>query len=87
MSKREPTIESSVFGAEFVALKHGVEELRGLRYKLRMMDVLLNKLSLISGDNMSIVTNTSKPKSNLKKKCNLLCYHFVREVVAVDECL
>ena len=87
MSKREPTIESSVFGAEFVALKHGVEELRGLRYKLRMMGVPLNGPSLISGDNMSVVTNTSKPESTLRKKSNSICYHFVREAVAAGECL
>ena len=32
LSKRQPTIESSVFGAKFVAMKHGMEKLRGLRY-------------------------------------------------------
>ena len=30
LSKKQPTVESSVFGAEFVALKHGIEELRAL---------------------------------------------------------
>ena len=30
MSKKQPTIETSVFGAEFVAMKHGVETLRGV---------------------------------------------------------
>jgi hypothetical protein len=35
--KKQPTIETSVFGAEFVAMKHGIEKLRGLRYKIRMM--------------------------------------------------
>jgi hypothetical protein len=39
-SKREPTVESSVFGAEFVAMKNGIETCRGLRYKLRMMGVI-----------------------------------------------
>ncbi len=34
LSKRQPTIETTVFGAEFVAMKHGFETLRGLRYKL-----------------------------------------------------
>jgi hypothetical protein len=87
MSKKEPTIESSVLGAEFVALKNGVEEVRGLRYKLRMMGVPLNGPSLIHGDNMPVVTNTSKPESTLKKKSNSICYHFVRESVAAGECL
>jgi hypothetical protein len=30
-SKRQPTVESSVFGAEFVAIKNGIETFRGLR--------------------------------------------------------
>ena len=34
LSKKQPTIETSVFGAEFVAMKHGIKTLRGLRYKL-----------------------------------------------------
>ncbi|KAL7529926.1 hypothetical protein ACHAXR_003229 [Thalassiosira sp. AJA248-18] len=32
LSKRQPTLETSVFGAEFVAMKHGIESVRGLRY-------------------------------------------------------
>jgi len=28
--KKQPTIETSVFGAEFVAIKHGLETLQGL---------------------------------------------------------
>ncbi len=30
VSKRQPNIETSVFGAEFAAMKHGIERLRGL---------------------------------------------------------
>ena len=39
LSKKQATIEGSVFGAEFVAMKTGVEALRGIRYKLRMIYV------------------------------------------------
>ena len=52
LSKKEPTIESSVFGTEFVAFKHGVEELRGLRYKLRIMGVPILLPFYVYGDNM-----------------------------------
>jgi hypothetical protein len=41
-SKRQPTVESSVFGAEFVAMKNGTETCRVLRYKLRMMGATLS---------------------------------------------
>ncbi len=33
-SKQQAKIETSVFGAEFVAMKIGMESLRGIRYKL-----------------------------------------------------
>jgi hypothetical protein len=86
-SKKQPTIESSVFGAEFVAMKNGVESLRGLRYKLRMMGVPLSGPSYVYGDNMSVIHNTQRPESTLKKKSNSICYHAVREAVAMGECL
>jgi hypothetical protein len=70
VSKRQSTIETSIFGAEFVAMKHGMEKLRGLRYKLRMMGVPIDGPSLIYGDNKSAITNSSRPESVLKKKCN-----------------
>ena len=39
LSKKQATIETSVFGAEFVAMKQGMEAVRGLSYKLRMIGV------------------------------------------------
>ena len=87
MSKQQPTIESSFFGAEFVAMKHGVETLRGLRSKLRMMGVPIDGPSYIYGDNMSVITNTSKPESTLKKRNNSICFHLIREAVAMKECV
>ena len=68
VSKKQATIETSVFGAEFVAMKHGLESLRGLRYKLRMMGVPIAGPSYIYGDNMSVIHNTQRPESTLKKK-------------------
>ncbi|EJK60248.1 hypothetical protein THAOC_19435 [Thalassiosira oceanica] len=62
LSRRQPTIETSVFGAEFVALKNGMECLRGLRYKLRMMGVPISGPSYIYGDNMSVIKNTQTPQ-------------------------
>jgi hypothetical protein len=73
LSKQQATIETSVFGAEFVAMKHGIETLRGLRYKIRMMGIPLSGLTYIYSDNKSQVTNSSRPESTLKKKCNSIC--------------
>jgi hypothetical protein len=84
-SKRQPTVESSVFGAEFVAMKNGIETCRGLRYKLRMMGVALSGPTFVYGDNMSVVHNTQRPESVLKKKSKSICYHAVRESAAMGE--
>ena len=73
-SKKQPTIETSVFGAKFVAMKHGMETLKGLRYKLHMMGVPIPGLSYIYGDNMSVVHNMQHLESTLKKKSNEICY-------------
>ncbi len=84
---KKNTIETSVFSAEFVTMKHGIEKLRGLRYKLCMMGIPLTGPSFIYGNNKSQVTNLTRPESTLKKKCNFICYHAVQESVAMGESL
>ena len=68
-------------------MKQGMDCLRGLRYKLRMMGVATSGPSYIYGDNMSVIHNTQRPESMLKKKSNAICYHAIRESVAMGECL
>ena len=85
LSKKQATVETAVFGAEFVAMKIGMEDLRGIRYKLRMMGVELSGPTYIYGDNMSVIHNTQSPESTLRKKSNSICYHAVRESVAMGE--
>jgi hypothetical protein len=87
VSKKQATIETSVFGAEFIAMKHGIEKLQGLRYKLCMMRIPLARPSYIFADKKSQVTNTTIPELTLKKKCNSICYHAVQESVAMGESL
>ena len=84
-SKKQPTIETLVFGAEFVAMKHGMETLRGLRYKLCMMGVPISGPPYIYGDNMSIIHNMQHPESTLKKKSNEICYHAICKSLAMGE--
>ena len=43
--------------------------------------------SYVYGDNMSVITNTSKPESTPKKKSNSICYHTVQEDVTMGEAL
>ena len=59
LSKKQATDQKAVFGSEFVAMTHGVETLRGIRYKLHMMGVLIDGPTYVYGDNMSVIFNTS----------------------------
>ena len=84
---RQATVESAVFGAEFVAMKQAMKISRGLRYKLRMMGAPIEGPTHMDWDNMSTIHNTQCPESQLKKKSNSICDHAVREAVAMGELL
>ncbi len=77
-SKKQGTVETSVIGAdEFVAIKAAsTKAAHGLRYKLRMMGIEVDKPNRIYGDNMLVIHNTQRPESTLKKKSVAICYHF-----------
>ena len=60
---KQATVEKAFFGSVFVAMTHGVETLRGLRYKLGMMGVLIDGTTYVYGDNMSVIFNTFRPES------------------------
>jgi hypothetical protein len=66
-------------------MKNGIETCRGLCYKLRIMDVALSDPAFVYGDNMSVVQNTHRPESVLKKKSNSIFYHAVRDSSAMGE--
>ena len=83
-SKRQNTVESSVFGSEFVALKIAIEQNEALRYKLRMMGVPIAGPTNGFCDNKSVVTNVTVPHSTLNKRHNYIAYHKVREAVAQE---
>ena len=51
------------------------------------MGVPILGTSLIYGYNMSVIQNTQRPESTLKKKSNSICYHAIRESVAMLESL
>ena len=68
-------------------MNQSVEAFRGIIFKLRMMGVKIDGPTYVYCDSMSVINNTSKPDSFLKKNSNSICYHFVREAVAMKECL
>ena len=80
-SKRQPSVETSTFGAEFCTLKVGVELVEGLRYKLRMFGVPIDGAVNTYCDNEAVYQNTVIPESTLKKKHHSIAYHRCREAV------
>jgi Reverse transcriptase (RNA-dependent DNA polymerase) len=80
-SKRQASVQTSTFGAEFTTLKKAVEEGITLRYYFRSMGIKVAKPTPIFVDNMGVVLNASNPGSTLNKKSVALSYHFVREHV------
>ena len=81
-SKKQMSIETPHFGDEFIAMKLCCEYIKGLRYKLRMMGIVVDLPSFVFGDNQSILSNTSLPHSKSNWKSSSITYHSVRKGVA-----
>ena len=75
-------MQTSTFGAEFMALRTGVEDAITIRYHLRSMGIKVSKPTAMLVDNQSVFLNLVVPGSALNKKWCALSYHFVREHVA-----
>ena len=81
-SKRQPSVETSTFGAEFCAMKVAVEMTEALGYKLRMFGVPIDSPASVFCDNEAVYQNTAIPESTLRKKHHSIAYHRCREAVA-----
>ena len=68
-------------------MKQAMEVSRRLRSKLRMMGVPIEGPTHMYGDTISTIHNTQHHESQLKKKSNSVCYHAVREAVAMGKIL
>ena len=79
ISKRQPTVEISTYRSELIATRIAVDITIEARYKLRMLGIPIMESSLLMGDNMSVVLNTTISSSPLKKKHLGCTYNCVRE--------
>jgi hypothetical protein len=68
VSKRQKTVESSTYGSKLVVSRIATEFSLEIRFMLRSLGVDLDAQTLMLGDNVSVVFNTSVPSSVLKKK-------------------
>ena len=68
-------------------MKQGIDTLRVLRYNLGMMGISISGPSYNYVEYMSVVHNTSRPDSVLRKQSNSVCHYVVHELVAIGEFL
>ena len=81
-AKRQGAIQSSTYGAEFLAGRSAVEEASAIRYVLRSLGVPVNGATPIYGDCKGMIQSSSIPEGRLKKKHVAISFHTVREMVA-----
>jgi hypothetical protein len=83
-SKRQHTVETSTFLAEFIALKVCIEAVEHLRFKLRCFGIPLpaGEPTHVYCDNQSVVKNTTNIESTLNRKHSSVAYHHCRWSVA-----
>ena len=81
-SKKQSTVETATYGSEFMVARQATEQILDLRYTLRMMGIPIDGPSWLFGDNQSVITSSTIPKSTLNKRHNALSYHRVRESIA-----
>src|SRR5688500_6222428 len=65
-----------------VGSRIAIELISSLRYCWYMLGVNLEPTSVLVGDNMAVVLNTTIPSSALKRKHQACNYHKVRESIA-----
>ena len=91
-AKRQGSIASSTYAAEFSALRTATEEAFSLRYMLRCLGCNLPAAgkcpTRIFGDNLSVILNAQNPACDLSKKHVAISYNVVREAIAagITEC-
>jgi hypothetical protein len=82
ISKRQKTVETSIYGSELVASRVAKELILEVSYMLRSLGVALDGPAMMLVDNMSLVLKTTVLSIVLKKKHNAIAYHHVRERIA-----
>ena len=81
-AKKQSTVETTTYGAEFVAARHGVDATIDTAFVLRSFGVNVEEPCWMIGDNHSVVTSSTIPHSQFGKRWLALAYHRVRAAIA-----
>ena len=80
--KKQATAETTTYKAEFSACQTCLEQVIDHRNYLWYLSVEVYKYSYIWGDNKSQIQSTIIPHSKLKKRHNILSYHYIRSFLS-----
>ena len=81
-SKKQSTTETATYGAEFLACRTCFEQIIDHRNYLRYLGVPIYDVSLVWGDNESMINSARIPDARLHKRHNILSFHYVRSLIA-----
>ena len=88
-SKKQKMLETSAFSSEFIVMRHCLEDIELIRFKLRMFGIPFigeRGPTYVLCDNKSLVKNLTNVESTLNKKHSAIAYHFARWNVAAGVC-
>jgi hypothetical protein len=81
-SKLQSTVETATFCSEYVSGRTATEQVIDLRLTLRYLGVPIREVSMLFGDNESMVMTAMNPDQRLTKRHIGLSYHKVKWAIA-----
>jgi hypothetical protein len=78
LAKKQNTVETAMYGSEFMVARQAIEQIIDLRYALQLMGIPIDGPAWLFGDNECVVTSSTIPQSTFNKRHNALSYHRVR---------
>jgi len=81
-SKKQSTTETATYGSEFLSCRTCFEQIIDHRNYLRYLGVPIHDISLVWGDNESMINSAKIPDARLHKRHNILSFHYVRSLIA-----
>ncbi|KAL7455007.1 hypothetical protein ACHAWC_006593 [Mediolabrus comicus] len=81
-SKKQNTVETATYGAESVAGRTAIEQMRANKLTLQYLGVPIKDTPILVGDNKTVVDAATVPDSRLHKRHLMLTFHFLKAAIA-----
>jgi hypothetical protein len=80
-SKRQKSVATSTYSAEYAALRTTSDEIIAMRYLLQSLGVVV-PIARVYGDNEGVVRSSTLEETQLKARHNILNFHRIRQCIA-----